>query len=279
MSIQKTAGSLLCLLLWAQTTVLRAQTTGVGINTENLQGAFQVDAAANNPASGLVPAAQQADDVVVTEEGYTGIGTLTPSTQLHIHTRNQTGVFPLRLTDGTEGNNKMLTSDDEGSASWQTPPTPPSSTVYPLQTGTVNQPFPTGSETQVGNSSFTVPEDGFYSVDLRFWAEGITNNSHVLSTPIQTITRFQLWRNGDKVDEYQYNEPSYTRVTLFVTLYASASQGDVLSLYVYPVLGFPISGNGYTHDLSSLSTYEWTKIKILYKKLGVDDNTHYFDNY
>ena len=268
MSIQKTFSILLCFPLWAQTIVLRAQTTqGVGINTENLQGVFHVDAAGDNSS--------QADDIVVTDTGYVGVGTHTPSARLHIHTQGQAGVFPLRIADGSQDNNKMMTSGNEGVASWQAPPAPPSSTIYNIRIAP-RETYQLGSETPVTNSAFTVPEDGFYSADIRFWGQGIhyTNTT----TIYWTATRLQLKkkRGGVEsiVDEFQYNEPSYTRVTVFVTLYAEALQGDELSLWVYPVKGF---NAGLTANPVADSDYDWIKTKILYKKLGVNDDTHYFD--
>jgi hypothetical protein len=258
--------------LWALPLCLRAQTAGVGINTENLQGVVHVDAAANNPSSGNIPAAQQADDVVITQEGHAGAGTINPSTQLHIHTQGQTGVFPLRIAKGSpDNNNRMLTSDDDGVASWQTPPLPPSSDVYPITTVRKNFSFPLGQETEAIDTQFTVPEDGFYSADVRFWGEWCFN----CNTLTLTVTRFQLRKNGTTVaDEFLYHEPSYTRLTVFFTLYTPAVQGDVLSLYVYPVTG----ANGLTADPTTTSAdYAWIKTRVLYKKLGVNDNTHYFD--
>jgi hypothetical protein len=271
MSIPKTLSALLCLLLWAQTSVLRAQTrTGVGINTENLQGVFQVDAAANNnPPPQSIPAAQQTDDVVITEDGHVGIGTLAPSAKLHVHTQypNRTGVAPLRVADGSQGADKMLTSDGDGAVSWQMPVPPPPSAVYPIQV-VPTQTFAKGAATQATNSAFTVPEDGFYSMDVRFWGE--SNPLTTYDPNIQTITRFQLRRGTAVVDEFQYNEPSRIRVTCFVTLYAPALQGDVLSLWVWPVEGFAMTAN-------PSPNYEWIKTKVLYKKLGVNDETNYFD--
>lgn len=48
----------------------------------------------------------------------TGIGTTTPSAKLHVN-----GTF--KVTDGTQGDGKILTSDAAGLASWQPPPQPP----------------------------------------------------------------------------------------------------------------------------------------------------------
>jgi hypothetical protein len=278
MKIRKTTQALLCfLLLNVPLPGLRAQTEGVGIYTENLKGVFQVDAAVNDPASGDILPVEQADDVVITPEGYVGVGTLTPSTYLHIHipTPNQAGVFGLRIADGSQNNSKMLASDDEGVASWQTPPTPPSFAVYPIQI-VPTQPFPKGSATKAINSAFTVTEDGFYSMDVRFWGEGV-HNSGLANPPVWTVTRFQLRRKRGGaetiVDEFQYNDPSYTRVTCFATLYTSAVQGDELSLWIYPVEGF----NTLTADPTTGGVYDWIRTKVLYKKMGVNDDTYYFD--
>ena len=274
MNIQKHSGALLCFLLWAQPTVLWGQTTGVGINTENIHGVFHVDAAGNNPSDGSsIPAFQQADDIVVTDTGYVGIGTVKPFARLHIHTRGQAGVFPLRIADGSQGADKALTSDDSGLASWQAPPQPLSSAVYSLNVAPRDT-FPAGEETPVANSEFSVPEDGFYSVDLRFWGEGINVNAS--NTNYRTVTRLQLRKNGIVVDEFQYNEPAYLRVTVFVTLYAEASLGDELSVWIYPeLLEFP-AGHLISNAVAA-AYYDWIQTKILYKKLGVTENTHYFN--
>jgi uncharacterized protein (TIGR02145 family) len=53
-----------------------------------------------------------------------GIGTPTPNAKLHVN-----GTF--KVTDGSQGAGKILTSDAAGLASWQTPPTPPAPTYYP----------------------------------------------------------------------------------------------------------------------------------------------------
>ncbi len=85
----------------------------IGINTANPQGAVHVDGAKDNPATGNPTVAQQANDFSVTPSGNVGIGTITPSTKIHI---NSTSSPAVRIVDGTEGPGKVLVSDASGNA-------------------------------------------------------------------------------------------------------------------------------------------------------------------
>ncbi|KFF24938.1 hypothetical protein [Chryseobacterium vrystaatense] len=84
------------LVLVASSTVLYSQ---VGINTPNPQGAFQVDAGKDNPATGVPTAAQQANDVNITTAGDVGIGNTVPTNKLHV----TAAANPLRLEGTTAG--------------------------------------------------------------------------------------------------------------------------------------------------------------------------------
>lgn len=77
----------------------------VGVNNPNPQGAFHIDGAKDNPATGLPTAVQQANDVTVTPAGSLGIGTITPDTSaaLEINAANK-GLLPPRVT--------LLSTDD-----------------------------------------------------------------------------------------------------------------------------------------------------------------------
>lgn len=68
--------------------------TGVGVMTENPQGTFHVDAAGDNAATGTPTAAQQANDMVVLNNGNVGIGTTAPGRKLHVLS---SGSVPLRV--------------------------------------------------------------------------------------------------------------------------------------------------------------------------------------
>lgn len=71
----------------------------VGINTENPQGIFNIDGNKDNPSTGVPSVLQQANDVVVIPTtGYLGVGTTTPSNQVHI----KSTINPLKL-EGLKG--------------------------------------------------------------------------------------------------------------------------------------------------------------------------------
>ncbi|MCS3532979.1 hypothetical protein [Chryseobacterium sp. JUb7] len=75
----------------------------VGINTSNPQGIFHVDGAKDNNSAGAPTAAQQLNDLVVTNAGNVGIGTTTPTAKLEINsgTSNTSGLKLTNLTSAT----------------------------------------------------------------------------------------------------------------------------------------------------------------------------------
>ncbi|ANF51268.1 hypothetical protein A0O34_12425 [Chryseobacterium glaciei] len=85
----------LLLILASSSTNFYAQ---IGINTSNPQGAFNIDAGKDNPATGAPTVAQQANDINVTTAGNVGIGLTAPTNKLHINATD-----PLRLQGTTAG--------------------------------------------------------------------------------------------------------------------------------------------------------------------------------
>ncbi|MET3536428.1 autotransporter outer membrane beta-barrel domain-containing protein [Chryseobacterium limigenitum] len=70
---------LLCLLATASMAYSQ-----VGINTQNPQGMLHVDGGEDNPSTGIPNTAQQANDFTVTSAGRVGIGSIAPTSNLHI---------------------------------------------------------------------------------------------------------------------------------------------------------------------------------------------------
>jgi hypothetical protein len=175
--------------------------------------------------------------------------------------------------DGTQGSGKVLTSDANGVASWQTykpPPGAPPDEVFPLQALTPSQDFALGTPATVNNSSFTVNADGFYSAEVRWWGDFTSTNA---PTPFKAVFVFQLCRNGTVIDEFICHEYTLYRVTAFTALYAKASLNDVLTLKVTLTHGYS------SFRLNSLynGSMNWVIPRVLYKRLGLVDGTSYFD--
>lgn len=89
----------------------------VGVNTQHPQGVFHVD-----PYADTSGAINTLDDVIVTNDGKVGIGTVAPRTLLDIQTGG-TATSPVpgfRLEDGNQGTGNILISTDAvGTATWK----------------------------------------------------------------------------------------------------------------------------------------------------------------
>lgn len=131
----------------------------VGVNTENPQGAFHVDGAKDNPTTGTPSTTQQANDVIINSSGNLGIGTTTPSTKVEI-TKTSSGA--IKITDGTQANNKIFVSDANGKGTWQntSPAVVIESNAGSLMAVDVNL-------TYLGASA-TVTIPGYYAISPRF---------------------------------------------------------------------------------------------------------------
>jgi hypothetical protein len=56
----------------------------VGINTQSPSGIFHVDAAKDNPSTGIPNATQQTNDFIITNDGKVGIGNISPTSKLEV---------------------------------------------------------------------------------------------------------------------------------------------------------------------------------------------------
>lgn len=92
-----------------------SQNGKVGIGTKSPQQVLHIDAAKNTPAGSTT--SNVADDVVVTQQGYLGIGTVNPTKRLEIQsTTSKNGA--VKIVDGTQQNNAFLQTDGNGLAQW-----------------------------------------------------------------------------------------------------------------------------------------------------------------
>lgn len=89
------------------------QVYGFGINSNVLR--YQVDASvADHVFYSGINSSSSLELLRITGTGNVGIGTSAPTANLHVN-------GTMRLVDGNQGLNKVLTSDASGNASWQTP--------------------------------------------------------------------------------------------------------------------------------------------------------------
>lgn len=249
------------LLLLCPACICAQSPEGIGINMDTAPlGVFHLNGSA---------AGQAADDVLIDAEGRVGIGTVNPTARLTIDTQDAAGVYPIRLRDGSEGKSGdiLVAADADGHASWQTITPPAPDVVYSITT--LSSPalsFPVGSATKIAKSEFSVTADGFYSVDVRWWAQYDNSSTSTLQ---KTVTRFQLVRSrsgqNNVIDEIRHHDVARSIWTTFFVLYATAKAGDKLSLYVWPEV-YP-SGST-QHQIGTL-TLDWCQSKVMYKKLGI----------
>ncbi|MBD8346426.1 hypothetical protein [Dysgonomonas sp. HGC4] len=87
----------------------------IGINTSDVMGVFHLDGKKDNTVGAITPA-QESNDIFVDNEGNMGVGTLTPTARLHLKSDELYGAF--KLSDGTQGLQRVLLGDADGNAYW-----------------------------------------------------------------------------------------------------------------------------------------------------------------
>lgn len=89
----------------------------VGINTINPQATFHIDGKSStqttNPTTGAPTAEQQIDDVVITNQGRVGIGTIAPSEKLEVNGKTKINDLPVNGSVGFTAT-KTLVANNNG---------------------------------------------------------------------------------------------------------------------------------------------------------------------
>lgn len=213
----------------------------IGINTENPRQLFHLDGASSpattNPSTGSVSASQASDDVVIDSSGNMGIGTTSPTAKLHIE-----GKY-LVIQDGSQGERKILMSDEWGFTSWNSIPTWSGSllngSLAATQTPGIRQvtnflactfsSTENGASVDIVNGKITVPHTGYYKIKVSAFFE----NSFT-AYPVGKLFAAHpaVYVNG--VVKYSPNVVSvahtYGVSPTFVTLF-KLNAGDVITLH------------------------------------------------
>lgn len=136
-------------------------TSETGLSGASISG---IDRDAANSYAGLQFSTRNATDyaprLTIKSSGNIGIGTTTPSTKLHIESGTSGA---LKIADGTQGTDKVLTSDAAGVATWKALPAAPASTNIYNADGSL-----TGNRTVTQGTNtlaFTGTQTNAFSVD------------------------------------------------------------------------------------------------------------------
>lgn len=107
-----------------------SQNGKVGVGTSNPQQVLHIDAAKNTLGGSTT--SNTADDVVISPQGYLGIGNITPTTRLEVvSTTSKNGA--IKIADGTQQSNAFLQTDASGLAKWFV-----QGSIKPIVVGTFN---------------------------------------------------------------------------------------------------------------------------------------------
>jgi hypothetical protein len=188
----------------------------------------------------VAPESPSASSLVVVG-GNVGVGTSTPATKLDV-------AGAVKITDGTEGAGKVLTSDATGNASWETlaagPAGPAGADGSDGAVGAIGPAGPTGPQGPAGTPAFvydeaydigplpaydgftyagilsmTVPSSGLYWLSMHTE----TYNAVNMTSPVPSLTA--IFKNGVLIDQFSQNVHQH-EIGKSLTLVA----GDIIEL-------------------------------------------------
>jgi hypothetical protein len=169
--------------------------------------------------------------------GNVGIATSAPSTTFHV-------VGGSRFEDGTQGTDKVLTSDAFGNASWQNSSRNTGFSVYsqsavsPANFSFLQVPF-TGVDFNdggyFGGNAFTAPSTGVYQFNCTVsWTTGMLNGGYTFIAFYKNGSPFKYKMNASH-SNFHSNEMSAT-IKLFagetITVFVGNFSGGAASTYV-----------------------------------------------
>lgn len=199
----------------------------IGINTENPVALLHIDGQRNTSGSSNI-----SDDVVVTSAGNIGIGTLLPTAKMHINTA---ATSAMRIVDGTQGNMKILRSDANGNTSWIAQ----ASSCGIIHNITGGATYANGTTSLV--KAMPISETGNYLVIIRWWGTATKANAgseisayFFLDESPNTSTARGTLKDGI---EYYTNSLPNNAFCLTTSLFATATAGNYLKVFISPSIG------------------------------------------
>lgn len=148
-----------------------------GINTTDPEATLDIRSNGNSSSTKALKInnADNTEIVTVLDDGKVGIGTSTPTTKLHIE--NQVAGTGFRLVDGSQGKEKVLTSDANGNAIWKNAGLikPDPNTVVTWDARSSSSAVDPNGEHKKG--PYTVPKTGWYMMDARWYFDKNTNSA------------------------------------------------------------------------------------------------------
>ena len=196
--------------------------------TSNYQGRIEFD-----PNSGRIFFTTSATNAISTNtdnhvsilpNGNVGIGTSAPSTDLEINGQ-------IKITGGSPGAGKVLTSDATGLATWQTPSTSILLTVsYPYGQSAATNTFTAGNP-PVTIASFTAPSDGLYMITAKVTVNiGGGQYGDYSNFNQNSQTYFRLTGGGTTASEEHLSEDATKQISIAYLFPLTA--GDVVTFDV-----------------------------------------------
>ena len=231
----------------------------IGIQTESPLALVHIDSKKNTNPAGTI---NTSDDIVVDNNGNVGVGILSPLAKLHIKTTSS--VRALRISDGTQGNTKILSSDALGNASWVNQPSS-SGAVYRL-TGTTARKLPFSTISML--LAMPITESGNYLVIIRWWGISETTSSANTTSAYLTLDEAPDGSTNrgtvkDNVEYYVYTYPN-NRFSFTTSLYGHFQAGSYLKLFIYPAIG-TASGSSWVIGSVSPTSLSYSPSIVIFK--------------
>lgn len=234
-----------------------------GVQTKQPQGVLHIDGKKDNSATPTL--SQRQNDVVITADGYLGVGVLSPNTRVDVRSGEPTAIVGIGQTNRAatavgagvlryNTTDKMMEYSD--GHNWYPLSDAPPVKVVVIATKTTSQTFANNTGTTITgfnmvedshsafNTStgvFTAPKDGYYYASLNYTLnEGIVNNNSYIESVISSNNstgNIQEYRGLNSYPGFHTNYNPTIQVGGNTTALFYLQQGNTVSFRIYNALG------------------------------------------